>query len=149
MSTTTPTLLAFILLMTSNSLYLTTWTEEPDWLQSLGSKRVGHDLATKATNHTWCPGCGSPDSSLEIPLIALFSHWRNGEKLCMVWCVGVCSWVCKPACECVYTEEVVVEFCNYPLTACSFPFPVRTWVAVDGGGRSQNNFFLCSSLMPW
>ena len=23
------------------------WTEEPGWLQSMGSQRVGHDLATK------------------------------------------------------------------------------------------------------
>ena len=23
------------------------WTEEPGWLQSMGSHRVGHDLATK------------------------------------------------------------------------------------------------------
>ena len=23
------------------------WTEEPGWLQSTGSQRVGHDLATK------------------------------------------------------------------------------------------------------
>ena len=23
------------------------WTEEPSWLQSMGSQRVGHDLATK------------------------------------------------------------------------------------------------------
>ena len=29
------------------------WTEEPDRLQSVGSKRVGHDLATKKqTNKT-------------------------------------------------------------------------------------------------
>ena len=25
----------------------TSWTEEPGWLQSMGSQRVGHDLATK------------------------------------------------------------------------------------------------------
>ena len=25
------------------------WTEEPGWLQSMGSQRVRHDLATKAT----------------------------------------------------------------------------------------------------
>jgi len=26
------------------------WTEEPDGLQSMGSQRVGHDLATKHTH---------------------------------------------------------------------------------------------------
>ena len=26
------------------------WTEEPDGLQSMGSKRVGHDLATNTHN---------------------------------------------------------------------------------------------------
>ena len=26
------------------------WTEEPDGLQSMGSQRVGHDLATKRTH---------------------------------------------------------------------------------------------------
>ena len=28
------------------------WTEEPGGLQSMGSKRVGHDLATKPTNNS-------------------------------------------------------------------------------------------------
>ena len=30
------------------------WTEEPDGLQSMGSQRVGHDLAPKQQNiHSW------------------------------------------------------------------------------------------------
>ena len=31
----------------SNLAWITPWTEEPGWLQSMGSQRVGHDLATK------------------------------------------------------------------------------------------------------
>ena len=29
------------------------WTKEPDRLQSMGVTRVGHDLATKPSNHQW------------------------------------------------------------------------------------------------
>ena len=29
------------------------WTEEPGWLQSMGSQRVRHDLATE---HSYCYG---------------------------------------------------------------------------------------------
>ena len=29
------------------------WTEEPGRLQSMGSERVGHDLATKPQNHQY------------------------------------------------------------------------------------------------
>ena len=33
------------------------WTEEPGGLQSMGSQRVGHDWATRHTEHTGClPG---------------------------------------------------------------------------------------------
>ena len=27
------------------------WADEPDWLQSMGLQRVGHDLATKHITH--------------------------------------------------------------------------------------------------
>ena len=30
------------------------WTEEPGGLQSMGSQRVGHDLATKQQQHGFC-----------------------------------------------------------------------------------------------
>ena len=30
------------------------WTEEPDRLQSMGSQRVGHDLATSLSLHFHC-----------------------------------------------------------------------------------------------
>ena len=30
------------------------WADEPDWLQSMGLQRVGHDLVTKQQQqHTW------------------------------------------------------------------------------------------------
>ena len=34
------------------------WTEEPGWLQSMGSRRVGHDCSDLAAAAVWCCGCG-------------------------------------------------------------------------------------------
>ena len=47
------------------------WTEEPDGLQSMGSQRVGHELAPKSTN------CLA-ESSLQICLSGLqpFKNWE-------------------------------------------------------------------------
>ena len=33
------------------------WTEEPDWLQSMGSQRVEYDLATKQQQHIYTTMC--------------------------------------------------------------------------------------------
>ena len=69
------------------------WTEEPDGLQSMGSRKVGHDWATSLSLFT-------------------FTHWRrkwqptpvlwakefHGLSHCYVWQKGIlihCWWECK------------------------------------------------------
>ena len=46
------------------------WSEEPGWLKSMGSQRVGHDLATK--QH---PGSGSHQKRIRASL----SAWLPGS----------------------------------------------------------------------
>ena len=50
------------------------WTEEPGWLQSLGSQRVGHDWATNAFQPFWL----STKAALLVALWRLFS--KSGES---------------------------------------------------------------------
>ena len=56
------------------------WTEEPGVLQSLGLKRVGHDLSMHA--HTFSKNCVILQSHQEWMNITMFSltvHWVDSE----------------------------------------------------------------------
>ena len=47
------------------------WTEEPGWLQSMGSKRVIYDLATKNNKYVNLYNILSPQISYSLVIIAL------------------------------------------------------------------------------
>ena len=71
------------------------WTEEPCGLQSLGSKRVGHDLAAKQqSNH-------EPYS--EAPCLDWLDHWFGRWVLVQLEAVYLFFWLlrCRPLLFCI------------------------------------------------
>ena len=49
------------------------WTEKPGRLQSMGSQRVGHDLATNIFTFTWCSKSVCAPHHLSSPPFSLKS----------------------------------------------------------------------------
>ena len=83
------------------------WTEEPGWVQSVGSQRVGHDWAT----HTHTVWCHQPVSPLQrkAPGTTVHTRWlsprSNAQSLLFV------SHIPWPA----------VHFFSWQDLVCSFP----------------------------